>query len=213
LVHEKFIYSLVDKVADSTDGRGVQSDSGFGTPHPDIDSALEMHLGSDDFSYKTRTTNGTTEHLVMQLKKENWKIYLCIDDEEVKNFEPEEIATYIIFQVKLGKSMRKRLLIIFILLFAISIPIAFFSFTVLGIGVNDDFEKFLILGGVTVVYIPLACILMSGAERSIDKAIYASRPNFIQVLQKMMEQKESPYEKRALQNRINRLQPHELDTW
>ena len=190
----------------------VHSDDSSETSHPDIDSALEMHLGPNDFSYKTRIKNGTTEHLVMQSKKEKWKIYLRIDDEEVRKFEPEEIATYIIFQVKLGKSMRKRLLIIFILLFVISIPIALFSFIVLGIGVNDDFEKFLILGGVTVAYIPLACILMSGAERSVDRVLYTSRPNFIQVLQKMMEQKDSLYEKRALQNRIKRLQPHELDT-
>ena len=199
-------------MVDDFEEHAVHPDDSSETSHPDIDSALEMHLGPDDFSYKTRTMNGTTEHLVMQLKKEKWKIHLRIDDEEVRNFEPEEIATYIILQVKLNKSLKKRLLIIFLLVFVISIPIAFFSFTVLGIGVNDDFEKFLILGGVTVVFIPLACILMSGAERSIDKALHASRPNFIQVLQKMIEQKESPYEKRALQNRINRLQPHELDT-
>jgi hypothetical protein len=115
--------------------------------------------------------------------------------------------------VRLDKSMRKRLLIIFILLFVISIPIAFFSFTVLGIGINDDFGKFLIFGGVTVAYIPLACILMSGAERSVDKALYASRPNFTQVLQKMMDLKEEPYEKRAIQKRIDRLQGHRIDTW
>jgi hypothetical protein len=179
----------VDKVADSTDEHVVQPDSGFETSYPDIDSALEMHLGPDDFSYKTRTMNGTTEHLVMQSKKEKWKIHFRIDDEEVKNLEPEEIATYIILQVKLVKSMRKKLLIIFILLFAIFLPIAIFSFTVLGIGVNDDFGKILIPGGVIVVFIPFACILMSGAERSVDKALYASRPNFIQVLQKMVEQK------------------------
>lgn len=200
-------------MVDEIDEYAVHPDNGFETSHPDIDSALEMHIGSGDFSYKTRTTEGKTEHLVMLQKKDQWKIYRRIDDEEVKNFEPEEMATYIILQVKLDKSMRRRLLAIFILLFVVSLPVTFFSFNVLGIGVNDDFGKFLIAGGVTVVFIPLACILMSGAERSVDKALYASRPNFTQVLQKMMDLKEEPYEKRAIQKRIDRLQGHRIDTW
>ena len=199
-------------MVDEIDEHAVHPDNGFETSHPDIDSALEMHIGSGDFSYKTNTVKGKTEHLVMLQKKDQWKVYHRIDDEEVKNFEPEEMATYLILQVRLDKSMRKRLLIIFILLFVTSIPIAFFSFTVLGIGVNDDFGKFLIFGGFTVAYIPLACILMSGAERSVDKALYASRTNFIQVLQKMMDLKEEPYGKRAIQERIDRLQVSRIDT-
>ncbi|MFW9835172.1 MAG: hypothetical protein ACFFEK_14325 [Candidatus Thorarchaeota archaeon] len=199
-------------MVDEFEEHAVHPDDRSETSHPDIDSALEMHLGPDDFSYKTRTMNGTTEHLVMRLKKEKWKIHLRIDDEEITNFEPEEIATYIILQVKLDKSMKKRFLIIFLLLIVMTLSITYFSFTVLGIGVNDDFRKFLIFGGIIGAFIPLACILTRGAEHSVDKALYASRPDFIQVLQKMMEQKESPYEKRSLQNRINRLQPLELDT-
>jgi hypothetical protein len=176
------------------------------TSHPDIDSALEMHLGSDDFSYKTRTVNESTQHLVMRLKKGLWKVHFTIDDEEVKAFDSDELATFLIHQVSMNRAIKRRLIGFLVLFFVIVVPVALYSVIVLGIGTHDDFEKFLIAGGLTAVFIPVFCILLNSAERSVDRRVYNTRHNFIDVLQKMMDLKETPYQKRALEQRLQRLQ-------
>ena len=176
------------------------------TQHPDIDSALEMHIGTGDFSYKTRTVNGSTEHLVRRLKKDQWKVHLRIDDDEVKTFDTEEMATFLIHQVKMDRSMKRRLFGLILVFIAVIVSVALYSVLILGIGATDDFETFLIAGSVSVAFIPVFCILMSSAERSVDDGVYAIRPDFIEVLQKMMDLKDTPYQKRALEKRIQRLQ-------
>ena len=184
----------------------IQDDFPLETSHPDIDSALQMHLGSDAFSYKTRDSDGSTEHLVMRLKKGLWKVHFTIDDEEVKTFDSEEMATFLIHQVSMNRAIKRRLIGLFVLFFVVAVPVLLFSILVLGIGIQDDFEKFLIAGGVTVAFIPVLCILMSSTERSVDNRVYTIRPNFVEVLQKMIDLKEEPYQKRALEQRLQHLQ-------
>jgi magnesium-transporting ATPase (P-type) len=178
----------------------------FGTSHPDIDSALEMYVGFGDFSYKTRTVKDTTEHLVMRLKKNQWKVHLRIEDEEVKTFDTEELATFLIHQVKMDRALKRRLFGLILVFIAVIVSLALYSVLILGIGATDDLETFLIAGSVSVAFIPVFCILMSSAERSVDDSVYAIRPNLIEVLQKMMDLKETSYQKRPLEHRIRRLQ-------
>ncbi len=173
--------------------------------HPDIDSALEMYLGSDDFSYKTRETEGVTEHLLMRLKKGVWKIHFIIDDKEVKTFEDDEKATFLIHQVLMDRALKRRLIGTLLSFFVIAVPVILYSIIFLGIEVQDDLQKFLIAAGVTLAFIPICCILMSSAERSVDKQVYATRSNLVEVLQKMIDLTDEPYVKRAIKKRLQRL--------
>ena len=184
---------------------GFQDDSAFGISHPDIDSTLELYVGVGDFSYKTRMVDGATEHLIMKLKKGHWKVHLKIDDEEVKNFDNEEMATFLVHQVKMDRAIKRRLFGLIIVFIAVIVSVALYSVMILGIGTTDDFETFLIAGGVSVAFIPVFCILMSSAERSVDDSVYAILPNFMEVLQKMMDSKDNPYQKRGIEQRIQRL--------
>jgi hypothetical protein len=197
LLHEDSRLGVVDDMSDD--------DINLETSHPDIDSAFEMHLGFGDFSYKTRTVNGTTEHLVMRLKKDQWKVHLRIDDDEVKTFDTEEMATFLIHQVKMNRAIKRRLFGIILVFIVVIVSVALYSVLILGIGTTDDFETFLIAGSISVVFIPVFCILMSSAERSVDDSVYAIRPNFIEVLQKMMDSKDNPYQKKGVEQRIQRL--------
>lgn len=193
---------MVDELEDDS----VQRDNDYEISHPDIDSTLELYLGPDDFSYKKRRTNGGIEHLVMRLKKGKWKTHLRIKNEEVKSFDSEEMATFLIHQIKMDRSIKRRLFVLFLVFIVVIISVALYSILILGIGTIDDFEVFLISGGVTVAFIPVFCILTSSAERSVDERVYALRPNFIEVLQKMMDLKEEPFQKRGFKQRIERLQ-------
>lgn len=200
-------------MGDETGGSGFEGSSDFEISHPDVDSALEMYVGFGDFSYKTRTVDGTTEHLVMRLKKDQWKVHLRIDDDEVKTLDTEEMITFLLLQLKMDRAMKRRHVLTFILFIVVFIPIALYSVLVLGIDTTNDFENFLIAGGVTVAFIPVFCFLMSSAERSVDNSLYASRSNFKEVLQKMIDLKEEPYQKRALEKRLQRLQgPYYMDS-
>lgn len=176
------------------------------TSHPDIDSALEMHIGTGDFSYKTRTVDGTTEHIVMKMKKNQWKDHLEIDDDEVKTFDDEELVTFLIHQIRMDRVIKRRLAGLIIAAFAVAIPVILYLLLVLGIQVYDDFESLLITGGLVVVFLPISCIVMSSAERSVDDSVYAIRPNLIDVFKKMMDLKETPYQKTPFEKRIQRLQ-------
>jgi len=196
---------VVDALHDESGNVRSQDDTTYEVTHPDIDSALEMYIGSDDFSYKSRIVDGTTQHLVMRLKKGRWKVHLKIGDEEVKNFDDEELATFLIHQVKMDRAIKRRLFVIILVFLVVIVSVALYSMMILGIGTIDDFETFLIAGGVSVAFIPIFCILMSAAERSVDDSVYAIHPNLIQVLNKMMDLKENPYQKRALEKRIERL--------
>jgi len=197
---------VVDTLEDESRNAGFQDDSAFGISHPDIDSTLELYVGVGDFSYKTRMVDGTTEHLIMKLKKGHWKVHLKIDDDEVKNFDSEEMATFLVHQVKIDRAIKRRLFGLILVFIVVIVSVALYSVMILGIGTSDDFETFLIAGSVSVAFIPIFCILMSSAERSVDDSVYAVRPNFIEVLNKMMDLKEEPYQKRPLEQRIERLQ-------
>ncbi|MFX1561315.1 MAG: hypothetical protein ACFFBL_12065 [Promethearchaeota archaeon] len=209
---DEMYHLVVVNIPAGTDERGVEPDKGLETSHPDIDSVLEMHIGTGDFSYRTRIADGSTEHLLMNLKWNQWKVALRIDNEEVKTFEPDELATYLILQVKMNQAMKRRFWALILLFAVISIPIVGLSIIVLGVGVTYDFEKFLIAGGVIAIFIPLACVLMSGVEKSVDRSLYQNRSNLIQVLQKMMDLKETPSQRSAIQDRIDRLQGYRIDT-
>ncbi|MHA2027079.1 MAG: hypothetical protein ACW98U_14355 [Candidatus Thorarchaeota archaeon] len=175
------------------------------TSHPDIDSALDMHLGSGDFSYRTREVDGSTEHVIKKMKKGTWKDHLTIEGKKVDGFDNEELATYLIHQVSMNQAFKRRIIGIMILFLFVAMPIVLYSVLVLGLTPEDDFEVYLIGGGVTVIFIPILCIMLSSAERSADKRLYSIRPNFIEVLQKMKEHSEEDYQKQALENRIRRL--------
>jgi hypothetical protein len=197
---------MVDDMVDEIDEHALQADSDFEISHPDIDSALEMHIGKDDFSYKTKTMDGTTEHLVMRLKKGSWKVHLRIDDEEVKTLDSEEMATFLIHQISMDRAIKRRVLGLLVLFFVLIIPVVAFSVLVLGVDLTNDFDVFLIAGGVSVSLLPVFCFLMSSAERSVDNRVYTNRPNLVDVLQKMMDLKDTPYQKKPLEQRIQRLQ-------
>ena len=177
-----------------------------GTSHPDIDSALEVYVGSGDFSYKTRVVDGVTEHLVMKMKSNKWQVHLTIKDDEVRTFDTDEMTTFLIHQIHMDRAIKRRVLGLILLAFAISIPVVIYSVVVLGLQSTDDFEKFLIAGGLTVAMIPVFCFTMSSAERSVDDRVYAVRPNLIDVFRKMIDLKDNPYEKQPLEKRIQRLQ-------
>ncbi|MFX1483833.1 MAG: hypothetical protein ACFFCP_11675 [Promethearchaeota archaeon] len=184
---------------------------GGDTSHPDIDSALEMHLGTD-FSYKTKVVDGETIHQIMRLKKGQWTLQFTVPDEDVRTFDNEEMATYLIHYISRDRAIKRRLIGIVIAFLVIAVPIFLFSYLVLGIGVQDDFQVFLIVGGTSVVFISVFCIVMSSVERTIDRRVYSSRSNFIDMLQKMMDQAEEPYEKGAIEQRIRRLeQSYQID--
>jgi hypothetical protein len=194
---------------DETREDRFREDSMLETSHPDIDSALEIHIGTGDFCYKTRTADGITEHILMRLKKGQWKEHLQIDDDEVKTFSNEELATFLIHQISMDRAIRRRLYSLIILFLGIIVPIVVYTILVLGI---DDFGKFIIAGGLSVSLFPIFCFLMSSSERSVDDKIYASCQNFIDVLQKMIDLKDEPYLKAALEKRLQRLQnPYRME--
>ena len=181
-------------------------ESAVETSHPDIDSALEMYLGFGDFCYKTKEVEGSTTHLIKKMKKGTWKDHFTIEDEEVsKGFDNVELATFLIHQVSMNRAFKRRILGVLILFFFVALPIILYSVVVLGLTSQDDLEVMLIGGGVTVLFIPILCIMMSSAERSVDNHLYSIRPNFIGVLQKMKEFSEEDYQKTALEKRIQRL--------
>ncbi|MFW9788816.1 MAG: hypothetical protein ACFFE2_14615 [Candidatus Thorarchaeota archaeon] len=180
-------------------------ESGEETSHPDIDSALEIHIKSGDFSYKTRIVDGTTEHLIMKFKSNQWTVHFQIEDDDVKTLDKEELVTFLIHQIQTNRKIRRQYHGMIVLAFAVGIPVILFSVLVLRIQGTDDFEIFLIAGGVTVAMIPVLCFLMSSAERSVDADVYAIRPNLVDVFKKQMDLKEYPFEKVALEKRIERL--------
>lgn len=182
------------------------------TSHPDIDSTLESHLGFGDFSYKTRTVDGKTEHFVMKHKDNQWKVHLKIEDNELTTFNDEELATFLILQIRMDRAIKSRVVGLLLIAIIIAIPVVLYSVIVLGIQTTGGFEQFLIAGGLTVAMIPVLCLVMSSAERSVDESVYAIRPNLIDVFQKMIDLKDNPYEKTPIEKRIQRLKrPYDLD--
>lgn len=182
------------------------------TSYPDIDSTLEAHLGFGDFSYKTRTVDGTTEHVVMKHKSNQWKVHLKIEDDEITTFNDEELATFLILQIRMDRAIKRRVVGLLLIAIVIAIPVVLYSIMVLGIQATDDFEQFLIVGGITVALIPIFCLAMSSAERSVDESVYAIRPNLIDVFQKMIDLRDNPFEKTPIEKRIQRLKrPYDLD--
>ena len=173
--------------------------------HPDIDSALEMHIGTGDFSYKTRMVGGSTEHIVKRMKNSQWKDHFTIDADEVKTLDTGEMTTFLIHQIRMNRTTKRRTLGLFAIAMVIAAPIMLYAVLVLGIQ-TDGFEMFLIIGGIFVAFIPISCLVMSSAERSVDDGVFAIRPNLIDVFRKQMELKEAPYQKSPLQKRIDRLQ-------
>jgi hypothetical protein len=173
--------------------------------HPDIDSVLQMHIGSDSVSYKTRVINDETEHKIMHLKKGGWTPKFSIDHEELKTFNDDEKVTYLIHKFLMNRAIGRRMVLLFILFLAFAIPVLVYTVVVLGVEVTDDFEKFLIIGGLIVPFIPLFCFVMSSAERSIDSQVYCIRSNFIEVLKKMKDASEHDFQIQAFENRIQRI--------
>lgn len=206
MIQEYTFPHVVVVLVDEADEHEHQLDNDLETSHPDVDSTLELHIGTGDFSYRTRVVDGTTVHSVMRMKNNQWKPQFTIEDDEVRTLDTEELTTYLIHQIRMNRAIRRRLVVLIILAFAVAIPVVIYSVVVLGIQTTDDFEKFLIAGGLTVAFIPLACIMMSSAQRSVDDGVYAIRPNLIDVFRKQIELKEAPYEKEPLEKRIQRLQ-------
>ena len=181
-------------------------ESAVETSHPDIDSALEMHLRFDDFCYKTREVEGSTTHLLKKMKKGEWKDHFTIEDKEVKGFDNEEMATFLILKVSWDRANIRTTGGMLILYFIIGVPVTMYISLALGISLPDSFESFLISGAVMAAFIPPCYIWSNSAEKSIDNRLYATRPNFIDVLKKMRDLKEADYQKTALEDRIQRLQ-------
>ena len=68
-----------------------------------------------------------------------------------------------------------------------------------------DFSTLYITVVTCIVYVG-SFILVVKTERSVDDYVYATCPNFISVLQKIMDSKKDKPEKKQLENRIKRLQ-------
>ena len=174
------------------------------TFHPDIDSALEMHIGTGDFSYQTKVIDGEKVHRIMRMKNNQWKLDFTIDDEEVRTLDHDELTTFLVHQIQMNQAIKRRIILFIVLALAVTIPVVIYSLLILGIQDTDYFEKFLIAGGLTVIFIPVACFMLSSTERSVDASVYAIRPNLTDVFRKQIELKEHPYEKESLEKRIER---------
>lgn len=180
-------------------------ESAVETSHPDIDNTLNLHLGSDDFCYKTREVDGSTTHLIMKMVRSTWKVHLTIDDKDVKEFDDEELATFLMLKVSLDRVTKRTTGGMFILYFIIGVPVTIYVSITLGIYDPYSFAGLLIDGAVIAPFILLCCIWSNSSERSVDNRLYSIRPNFITVLQKMKDFKETDSEKKQLEERIDRL--------
>lgn len=173
--------------------------------HPDVDSALEMHLRSDDFCYKTREVDGSTTHLLKKMKKGEWTDHFTIEDKEVKGFDNEEMATFFILKVSRDRVNIRTTGVMLLVYFIVGVPVTMYISLALGITDPDSFASFLLSGTLMVPFICVCYIWSNSSEKSIDNRLYSTRRNFIDVLKKMRDLKEADYEKTALENRIQRL--------
>jgi hypothetical protein len=199
----QILWRTVDAMDDEFDENADPGDNGPETSYPDIDSALEMYIGTGDYSYRTQERDGKTTHLIKRLKKGEWTEHLQIEDDEVRTFTNEEMTTYLIHQISMDRVMRRKLFGLIILFLGIAVPIAMYSIIVLSV---DSLGMFIIAGGLSVSLFPIFCFLMSSAERSVDDRIYVTHHNFADVLQKMIDLQDEPYLKVALEKRLERLQ-------
>jgi hypothetical protein len=175
------------------------------TSYPDINSALKMHLGSD-FCYDRREVDGSTIHVLRELKKGAWKDYATIEDKEIKGFDNDEIATFLILKVSMDRVIKRTTGGMLLLYFIIGVPVTFIISLALRISDAYSIEGLLITGGVMVPFIAICCLWSDSDEKSVDDRLYSIRPNFIAVLQKMKELKEVDTQKKILDGRIQRLQ-------
>ena len=59
MFHEQPLQHEVDALEDKPGNARSQDAPTFETSHPDVDSALEMYIGTGDFSYKTRVVDAS----------------------------------------------------------------------------------------------------------------------------------------------------------
>ena len=185
-------------------GDASSDESAVETSFSDIDSVLATHLGSN-FCYKRREANGTITHVLKKMKGDDWADQITIEDEKVKGFDNEEIATFIIQNVMRNRGNERAggifLLLIFIVWFPISLYID------LSLGITDPWSiPSVLIGGATMLPFFILCWILSDYEENLaDNKIYSTRSNFIEVLRKMKELEESEAQKAIIESRIRRL--------
>jgi len=181
-----------------------KDESAVETSFSDIDSALTTYLGSD-FCYIRREINGSITHILKKKKNEAWADQLTIDDSEVKGFDNEEIATFLIHKVLWDRRNQRTGGIIFLLMFIVGVPVIFILDLALGITDSYSLPGILVGGGVLLPFICLLGCASGPDEREVDNQVYSIRPNFIAVLRKMKEHEENEMKKGFIEERIQRL--------
>ncbi len=175
------------------------------TSHPDIDRAIEIHLGSDDFCYKTIEVDGSTTHLIKKRKKRPWKDQITFEDKDVKGFDNEEMVTFLILKISMDRVSKRTMGVMLVLYFIIGVPVTWYISIALGYIDPYSFAGLLLGGAVMVPFVCICYIWSNSAERSVDDRLYSTRSNFITVLQKMKDLKEAEFQKKDLEERIRRL--------
>ncbi len=172
--------------------------------HSDIDSILTTHLGSN-FCYKRREANESVTHILKKMKGNDWVDHLTIEDDDVKGFDNEDIATFIIHKVMWNRRSHRTTGIILLLMFIIGVPVMFYIDHSLGI--TDPYSLPGVLTGIAVMFpFFLLCGIWSNYdEKSVDNQLYSTRSNFITVLRKMKELEENEVKKAIIEGRIQRL--------
>ncbi|MFX1483832.1 MAG: hypothetical protein ACFFCP_11670 [Promethearchaeota archaeon] len=174
------------------------------TSNPDIDSILQRHLGPD-FCYRKREASGSTSHILKKMKKGRWKDHITVEDEEVRGFADDEIATFLILKDSNYRIDMRTTGGTLLLWFIVGFPVDWYISSALGIFDAYSIPSLLVFGAVFVPFIILCCLWSNSAEKSADHRLYSSLPNFITVLQKLKDLEEVEYKKKDYDERIQRL--------
>lgn len=187
----------------------LQSISFYDTSHPDIDSGLESYFGDEDYCFKSRKMNDSEYYAILRMRRGMWHVTKTFEQAAISLFDTEELITYLIDQILGTKVQRRAVLTIFGLTFVIAIPIVLYSVIVIGIGSNDDFQQFIVAGIIMVIIVPIACVLINRSNMKLAETLYAAKPNYIQVLEKLAEVEEQPFIKQAIEKRVEKLKNKE----
>ncbi|MHA1905883.1 MAG: hypothetical protein ACW98Y_01195 [Candidatus Thorarchaeota archaeon] len=174
--------------------------------HSDIDSSLEMYFQETGYSFRSRKYIEVTYYAILKMRKNgSWMVQEAVEASEVEMFDKEELITVLIEKIVSKKESRKVYLTMIAIAIVITIPFIVYGVIVLGIGIRDDLSQYILGGIIIALFLPPACCVVDRNLKKIDRILYSTRANYIQILQKRMDAEENPYTKKGIVNRIERL--------
>jgi hypothetical protein len=175
--------------------------------HSDIDSSLQMYFGNNEYCFKSRKCVEATYYAILKMRKNGkWMVQEAVESSEVEMYNEDELITALIEKIISKKESRKPFLILTIIGIIILIPILFVGYTVLGPETMTEYGmSYIITGIVVVLLLPFACVIGNRKQRRIDRILYSTRVDYLQILQKQADAEDNEYIAREIVKRIERL--------